>query len=68
MELSFSPKENAGDLCLFDSLMFASEGGLRDDCHLSTEKYLLPNRVGRAMAAGPGPENSAAMGPRLCKI
>jgi hypothetical protein len=26
--------------------------------------YLLPKREGRAMAAGPGPLNSAAMGPR----
>ena len=28
-------------------------------------KILLPNNVGRAMAAGPGPLNSAAMGPLL---
>ena len=29
MDFSFSPKENAGDFCLFDSLMFASDGGER---------------------------------------
>ena len=28
--------------------------------------YLLPKRVGRVIAAGPGPANSAAIGPRLC--
>ena len=68
MGLSFRPNENAGDLCLFDSLMLASEGGQRDQMLSHYNTHSLPNSVGRAMAAGPGPENSAAMGPRLCKI
>ena len=38
MGLSFRPNENAGDLCLFDSLMLASEGGQRDQM-LSHYKY-----------------------------
>ena len=32
---------------------------------LSSLNLILPNKVGRAIAAGPGPLNSAAMGPRL---
>ena len=28
----------------------------------------LPKRLGRVIAAGPGPANSAAIGPRRCKV
>ena len=35
---------------------------------MSNERNLLPKRVGRVMAAGPGPANSAAIGPRLCRM
>ena len=31
------------------------------------ERDLLPKRVGSVMAAGPGPANSAAIGPLLCR-
>ena len=40
-------------------------GGWLLRCGAGSRSYLLPISPGRAMLAGPGVENSAAMGPRL---
>ena len=48
--------------------MFGSGEKMKIRRHTNSEGDLLPKRVGRVMAAGPGPANSAAIGPRLCRM
>ena len=64
--LFFKPNENDGDFGTLDSLMLLSEerGQIDNVENFVAIDILLPNKVGRAMAAGPGPLNSAAIGPR----
>ena len=59
---------NAGLFVFVDSFMFGSGGEDENLKEVYYERDLLPKRVGRVMAAGPGPANSAAIGPRLCRI
>lgn len=62
--LFFKPNENDGDLGTLDSLILLSVKVNSRSNQQGHSDCLLPNRVGRAIAAGPGPLNSAAMGPR----
>ena len=59
---------NAGLFVFVDSFMFGSGGEDENLKEVHYERDLLPKRVGRVIAAGPGPANSAAIGPRLCRI
>ena len=58
---------NAGLFVFVDSFMFGSGGEDENLKEVYYERDLLPKRVGRVIAAGPGPANSAAIGPRLCR-
>ena len=56
---------NAGLFVFVDSFMFGSGGEDENLKEVYYERDLLPKRVGSVIAAGPGPANSAAIGPRL---
>ena len=65
--LNLPPKVYAGAFVFVDSLMFGSKKKKFIIFPEIIFYFSLPKRVGRVIAAGPGPANSAAIGPLLFK-